>query len=226
MNGGYYMPNHRMTRDELIEQFDISIKRLETLERLTDDGEHDELVASLAVAIRTLVHDTNNGSISLLQHLDLKSKKFKTLTHQNDGSAIPGKGHFFALATFEIIQENQTVILVPFKNDRELVDREYKWKSFETWWNSPIAWEADRPFSRWDFIKFVANKAGGAHFDIKLNEFLQKLNSEDTFQMMINYKDGTKETLNTSPKVLPAAIKQIAYELIETMKDMKEKYFS
>jgi hypothetical protein len=95
-----------------------------------------------------------------------------------------------------------------------------KWISFSEWWNeNPIFQTPDgeNRYSRKDIALNLANKEGGAHVDPHIQENLEKMRTYYKEQWKVK---GTKQKIIENSFKLPfdyVAMRQIAYELIETL---------
>lgn len=217
------MPPHIVTRSENIKRFDTSLETLEYLSTSIEKGT-TFLNLQLATAIRTIVHDTRQ-SVSLLTHLGIKNKYYWSLTRkQNPSSPAYPTADFFGLVTPKVDQSTKIIKMEPFL-DRSSDLQKYQWTTFNLWWESPVTTQGNKAYSRKDFVTFVANKLGGAHFDPELDEFLHTLSTNDSYDAEINYSDGSKDYFSTN-EVLSALMLQIAFELIRTMKYLRQTYLS
>ncbi|HCO72075.1 MULTISPECIES: hypothetical protein [Enterococcus] len=217
------MPTHTVTRNENITNFDTSLKSLEHLSTSIEEG-HTFIARQLATTIRSLVHDTSH-STSLLTQLGVKNKYYWALTlKQNPSSPVYPTANLFGLIVPKVDQASKLVKMKPILDQATNLQK-YEWTTFDIWWNSPVISLDNKTYSRKNFVTFVANKLGGAHFDKELDEFLHTLSTNDYYDAEVNYSDGSKDYFSTD-EVLSALMLQIAFELIRTMKYLRKTYLS
>ncbi|MEY8296455.1 MAG: hypothetical protein ACLRJC_00695 [Emergencia timonensis] len=185
-----------------------------------DDDPNDTLSLSIASALRTLLHDTKR-STSLLTHLNEKTRMFVSTNivqmskHQsctkhlglvrqihvgvNDG--FGGESKYWALCDERYF---------PMPHERNLL-------SFEAWWNEAVFINGEYSLSRKDLVLNICNKDGGTHFDDKVGK------KYDLFRHnwsgghhLIGINSGHVKEYDNIPT--RPAIRQIAYEVLETFK--------
>lgn len=97
-----------------------------------------------------------------------------------------------------------------------------RWISLVDWWNKPVIKDKDgRKFNRRDLILNVADTDGGAHVDPDLDEAYMSLSRENSIGWV--FTTGNIETPLDGPE-LPC-IRQIAYEVIESLKKKIPMFF-
>ena len=103
-----------------------------------------------------------------------------------------------------------------FKN--ELYDKtQIKLVDFTTWWNGEIFDNRQGlKLSRKDVILNIANKDGYSHVDLDEAENYSTFKQVNSFVLPYNNTSGTVKTIPLFPTV-----RQIAYELQESIKDVK-----
>jgi len=166
----------------------------------------------LAVAIRTLLHDTAKSK-SLLAQINGKS----TLFYNTANDCNPDK-YFPPLMGLTMIkgESNSIRLCAPLST---YISR---WKDkdkipFSEWWNQIVIYDTDKnTLTRKDLILKVANTDGGAHIDPELDAdyaALTRLKSLGITRISIGLPQdvGLEVTL--------ASIRQITYEVILSLKD-------
>ena len=174
-----------------------------------DKGVEDEAFR-LATTIRVLLHDTKK-SHSLLSLLGTKNVKFLD-------SAIPLDTDNLTTHSglvFTAIGPPRTRYVamlddMPFKVQMD----------FDTWWTSPVFKDTkSNLLSRKDLVLIAANQDGGAHVDPEIDEVYHDLARSNSLGWMAT--DGTSQTAMGGPE--RAAIRQIAHELLKTLKPGYQK---
>ncbi len=185
---------------------DILREQIGFLERSNaayDEGYYDE-AKRIAVVVRVLLHDTQS-SHSLFQQLSYKNYKFLD-TSPNVDSQIPGKIFQAGLAIPSLKG------YVPRHQAPQL--HHPSWSNFTNWWNNPVINTQERTYSRRELVLILANKEGGAHVDPKLTAHYENLKNKGSGFTII--KDGSAPKRMTQEE--HACLRQIAYELLETIK--------
>ena len=218
-------------RDELNEQILILRNHCSSF----DDG-HLEMGKPIGLSLRLLLHQTDR-SHALLDQLHLKDGLFCSSASQiNPNNLIPTH---CGLVYWSIQRSNssnsaQCEPLVHAGESPYPITME----SFDNWWGQIVIKDRfHHTWSRKQIVLHIANKDGGAHVDPKLTRDyvqLSKSNSlglevdEDGFGLKINSASdgeydvvlGNENDNSNTPegRVELACMRQIAYELIETLK--------
>lgn len=193
-----------LTQDELLVLLDEQLDFLKASASAYDNGFAGE-IKRLAQSVRVLVHDTRE-STSLL-----------TLTQNKDRSFLDTSFPFEEenkLSHSSLVQiriDGKKSVPEPFL-DGGSFKRNIK---FENWWNGIVFVDKNRnEFSRKDIVLTLANKEGGAHVDPELDSKyadLRKNNSLGWFDYISNGNQIPGEDQ------VPAAMRQIAHEIIKTL---------
>lgn len=193
----------------LEQHLDEQIHFLELSCKSFDEGYIHE-AKRLATSVRVLVHDTQSSS-SLLSQLNLKSALgfYDTCMDFNPNNLLASNGiiaiHAGSSAKYVAPLENSPLglgVLEPF----------------EDWWNKLVfANPTGVGFTRAELILILANKEGGAHVDPKLNEAYLKLKNGEFLEVSF-YSDGTNTPIEDAEAF---AVRQIAFELIQSIKDKR-----
>ena len=86
---------------------------------------------------------------------------------------------------------------------------------FAEWWAMPVARDDTRTlFTRWELIRHVANKDGGAHVDPTVPEAHRRLSTGESIGWVWHASDGTETVF---AERLGASIRQIAYEVLRSI---------
>jgi hypothetical protein len=157
----------------------------------------------MAVAIRILVHDTEQSQ-SLLRQLDMKTIKFIDTAHEFDPKNLLSHAGLVGMelgpngARYKALLGNR-----PNKAMRV---------TFHDWWNKPVFVDRERNvLTRKDLVTIAANQDGVAHVDPAL----------DARYANLAQALGWQAVSGSSPRFMEgaeaAAIRQITYELLETL---------
>lgn len=204
----------QQTEDELLGHLADQIRFLISSSNSYDNGFLGE-AKRLAGVVRILLHDTKS-STSLLTQLGKKDIGFyDTASDYDPRNVLTHWGLLIIRLTTGIGAE----YVAPLDNLPPSRVREGK-ASFNEWWNKIVFKDSTgNIFTRWDLIKTLANKEGGAHVDPNLNEAyvnLSKYNSLGWKSMA--GRGGIKIETEMGNPVLPS-MRQIAHEVIKTLRD-------
>jgi hypothetical protein len=181
------------------------------------DAGYEHEAKRLALCIRVLLHDAGK-SVSLLGQAGLKATlRFVDSRFQIEG--LPGTQVLMQQAwpggmvrlRFGGDARPKYVPVLGAKSPA-LPSKE----PFDVWWEGPIVVSADgiQQWSRSHFVLGPANKEGGAHVDPAPSAWWVSLRDEDWVGA------GTVETpAGPTPvgNLVPAVVRQVAYELLETL---------
>jgi len=201
----------------LTEKYEEFLALIEVLCKCYDKEEQDIIALSISTAIRVLIHDTDR-STSLLKHLNKKNRKFIS----SNVTAPKNKIHLGLVRRINVGVNNGKggeAKYWPICDERYFtMPDEYKLLNFEEWWATEVIFQSSSSaLTRKDLILSVANKDGGAHFDVevekKYDDFRHSWSGGST---LVGSKSGTRRGYDNIP-IYPA-IRQIGYELIKTLK--------
>jgi hypothetical protein len=169
----------------------------------------------IAASLRLMLHDAKN-SRSLFSQLNLKSIGFldTALPIADDEKRVV----LAFLQTKITINED---ITVNGKHHPLLEHRPANWprakkRLFPDWWNQTVLTDMQGArFSRRMLVMAVANTDGGAHVDPKIDASYAALSRQNS----IGYAVGTNDDIQPIDKVELACIRQIAYELTQSVSD-------
>jgi len=193
-----------LSQNELEVHLKEQISFLETSANSFDDGAEEE-AKRIAVTIRILVHDTKS-SHSLLRQLG-KNPKFLDTSSDLDSKNILAHGGLIKILN-EPHQSRYIAMLDNFPTPTiKMID-------FDSWWNKHVFVDKQgRKLKRKDLILTAANQDGGAHVDPSLDETYANL-SRNGLDLIVSHGQGAK----ILDKPERAAIRQIAHEILKTLK--------
>jgi hypothetical protein len=94
---------------------------------------------------------------------------------------------------------------------------------FDDWWNKIVfADQFKNKFTRRDLILAVCNKDGGAHVDPSLDKAYAELTRSGSLGWKF-FVNGVEQEPATKPEL--ASIRQIAHEVLKSLKDEFPEYF-
>lgn len=95
---------------------------------------------------------------------------------------------------------------------------------FPDWWTRPVMKDTKgRTMSRFELVGHVANSDGGAHVDPELDEAYMALSRQNALGWTFEH-NGNSTPFSSRPEF--ASVRQIAHEVIETLKLRAPQYFS
>ena len=204
-------------KNNLEEKYDEYLDLLSVLCSTYDSLDKEVLALPISTAIRVLVHDTEK-STSLLKHLGKKDIEFLSTNYEisnesvhlglvrriNAGvnNGIGGEARYWPLCSEKYF---------PMPNSKKSL-------IFINWWEREVIFSLpNSSLTRKDLVLAVANKDGGAHFEstVKKN-YDDYRHSYSGGSTLVGIKSGVKRGYDNIP-IYPA-IRQIAYELLRTLK--------
>ncbi len=209
------MPKVKQTRQELLTHLEDTIGFLEVSSAAFDSGKTGE-AKRLAVSVRVLLHDTKNSK-SLLGLLGWKGgHSFLNSANPYDRKNLMSH---HGLVGLRVSSGSGASYHAPLADGSS--NRAYKFVKFPDWWNEVvIADKKKQKFNRRELVLALSNKDGGAHVDPELDEAYANLSRDNTIGWISH--DGTSEEPVIDVEKFSA--RQIAYELLESIKRMKEKH--
>jgi hypothetical protein len=201
-------------RNSLSDRLGEHLELMRVLCECYDRG--DEIVAlSIATAIRVLVHDTDS-STSPLKHLGRKDRRYLSTNFRdpaqrvhlglvrrinvgvNDGNG--GEAKYWPLCD-ELYFPSPT--------------EHFSLLAFDDWWKEPVFENAKCNLTRKDLVLIMANKDGGAHFDIEIDERYDDFRkSSSGGSSLFGRLSGAVRGYDNVP--IHPAVRQIAYELLRS----------
>ncbi|WP_115789969.1 hypothetical protein [Arthrobacter silvisoli] len=199
----------------------------------------------MATNVRVLLYDhqppgKEPTSVSLLQQLGLKDKlKFVDTSLANTTVLVgapniqleyeleDGSRHFASMGqdglVAVLVEEGRARYVASLRQVPGRKDR----LPFESWWTNPIMDLPNRGrYSRWELIRQMANRAGGAHVDPKgLEEGYARFVNEGLAMWVgtgTSHLDPLAEGHRPTGDPAAMSMRQIAYELLATMEECEE----
>lgn len=204
------MTKHKQSTEELEAHLQEHLEFLQASADAYDRGYYGE-AKRIAVSIRVLVQDPNNPksqSKSLLGQLGRKSEPFVDSAFP----VIPGNKVSHRGLVVTSVTPGVGAKYSAFLDD--LVDREVRYKDFDTWWNETVFIDLkDQELSRKTLVLSVAEQDGGAHVDPTLSATYADLSRKNSLGW--HFSGGsTSEPLGGPEK---AALRQIGHEILKTL---------
>ena len=184
-----------------------------------DSGRTSE-AKRIATALRVLLHDTKN-SHSLLSQLHIKSIGFL-----DTALPIATREKQVILAFLETKITINDDLTLSGKHHPLLEHRPEGWprakkRMFPEWWNQAVLTDMQGTrFSRRMLVMAVANTDGGAHIDPEIDAAYAALSRQNS----TGYAVGTNNKIQAIDKVELACVRQISYELLESISDRHPEY--
>lgn len=176
-----------------------------------DDGDESE-AKRLATIMRTLLH-THGQSTALLSHMGVRDLWRWRQT--------PGRGPMrdnYVGSALLVLETGSDHGKVTGRHRAALGDMPPGVSivvPFDTWWLGPIVRDIHgERFSRWDLIRSLANKDGGAHIDSKREERIIQLAENNSLACHVLTPAGI-EAFENNPVL--ESVRQIAWEVDETI---------
>jgi hypothetical protein len=194
-------------KDHLREQINF----LRSSAKSFDDGYEGE-AKRLAVVIRALLHDTDR-SVSLLNQLGMEEMSFyDTAIDYRPENLLSAHG----LIMMRMGQDGAKYI--PPLDDGPPSRYMNGKVPFDEWWSKTVIADLHGSrFSRGDLILSVSNKDGGAHMDPHLDEAYVDLTRNNSLGWEYQIDREEKKELSSQPEL--ASIRQIAYEVLRSLRD-------
>lgn len=195
--------------EELTRQLHRQLKYLEKSSREYDNGDLDEALR-IAVALRVLFHDTEK-STSLLTLLNQKQQLYIISTLQT----IEEQRKEYLQKYGMIITSYNPPIMYVNGERRPPLDSWgiKKFLTAESWWKEKILKINDEEYSRKDIVTLAANKDGGAHVELKLNN-KTKLLKNGTGR--VEYRTGSEKMNNELLDNHFLFLRQFAHEVLSS----------
>ena len=206
------MAKYTQTREELLGHLKAQIAFMQQSAGSYDNGFEDE-AKRLAVVIRVLVHDTSQ-STSLLTLLDKKDIKFyNSALSFNPRNLAPYNG----LTMMKLSSSEGAFYVAPLDGGAPTRSRTDK-ISFGLWWEGMfvIKDENGKTFTRKELVLSTANMDGGTHVDPHLDKAYANLSRFNSLGWKF-FRNDIEDNFSNSP--VSASIRQIAHEVLKTLRD-------
>lgn len=206
---------YSISRDELIthlgEQIDFVISSA-----ISYDNGFEGEAKRLSATIRVLVHDTKSCSALLTQ-----LKKMNILFFDSASAFDPRNPSTCSCLLLKRLSKEETKgleadYIAPLDNLPPTRNKDKK-VGFGRWWNRNTVFKDKEGnlFSRRDIVLTVADKEGGAHIDPKLDQAYANLTRFNSLAWKVHTESKEKNMGNP----VPPGIRQIAHEVIKTLKE-------
>jgi hypothetical protein len=195
---------------ELLNDLKNQITLIKNSANLFDNGCEIEAI-NLATRIRVIVHNTKNAT-SLLSQLNKSNILFYDVANEYLPENLLTQSPLLIMK----MGDDKVEFIPPLDNfpDR----RVYKKRSFNNWWSRVYIFKDKNGtlFTRENIVREVTDKDGGAHIDPALNTTYADISRFNSLAFKYINKDGEESQL---PSPIPAAIRQIAHEVLKTLQD-------
>lgn len=204
----------RLGKSELIIQLKNQLEKISDFAAIYDSGK-SSYAQDIAVKLRIIFHNSNTSK-SLLKQLKLDHIPITDTCKKYNVSNL--LSHHWGLIGVQTIvgsgQEGSWKYVAPLDKASEV-----RQVDFQNWWDlkKVIVDREKRVFTRRKLILELANTDGGAHVDDGLREDYFQLTRENSLGWFQVDKWGRSEALNNP---VPPSIRQIAFEVIETFKNL------
>jgi hypothetical protein len=168
---------------------------------------------NLATRIRVLVHDGPGPGSSFLIQIGAKDcLPYLDTAQAEDPPGVIGFGGGLCMISAVVGDEGSSRYTAPL--DRLAPERLHPPAAFIDWWEDEIlADDRSNSFSRRALVLAVANQDGGSHFDETLDAAYAELTRDRSLTSFQPAPGGDESFKN----IAPPTIRQIAYELNETL---------
>jgi hypothetical protein len=206
----------KLTREQLLLQFEEQVKFLQASAEAYDSGTHAE-AKRMAATIRILVHDTYGSTRSLLGQLGLKTIQFYDGGLEIDPqNLIPTTGLTGMRMGPEGAQWVPRSLMPPGFSTLGFVN-------FERWWTRPIIMDDEKiTISRQQLVLTMADQDGGAHVDPALERTYARLSRQNSIGWTIN---GPSESKPFDGVEL-ASVRQVTWEVLHSLEERRTVYRS
>lgn len=213
----------KQSRAELIGHFQEQIDFLRRSAAAFDMGaEHES--KRLAAILRVLLHNSNSSK-SLFKQLGVQHQLNFLDTKERPPPAKPGvitRTWDAGLVAIEL-GRGKARFKPPFDNTSER--QIYGPQRFRNWWKRDILKDLQgRPFTRENFVLFMAHKVGGVHVDPEIQSHYKALTDLNSLGWGWHRENGhivlgVPATPDQEPlgNPIPANVRQIAYEVEQTI---------
>lgn len=208
----------KRSRTDLLEALNENVEFLERSAGAFDEGFESE-AKRLAVVLRVLLHDTDM-SHSLLEQLGVKRRlNFLDTAQPIDPKNLANTpGLLMMRATWTGGGGVKGDYVAPLGMERPFPPRSSR---FTAWWDQPVM-KVDGTWSRKQLVLILANQEGGAHIDPSLDERYEALARQNGLGWRAV---GPVQDDPFNGNAVSVAVRQIAYEVLETLKRDSHRVF-
>lgn len=219
--------------EEIKSIFTYNVKMLDLLCKEFDKGK-TEAALWIAVILRTLIHthydekEKRYSSLSIIDQMDKKivvylSSAFPKPETDNflqgwsmeniSNTNFSSVSIYAGLLIKTLTTNKKGEYIAEFKAMKDMHPEKNRYIVLSEWLNEIIFQDSKKTLTRWDAIKMVANKDGGAHLDPNVPPRYDAFRSKNLFKIRCNNK-----TVMCSSNPVYVSIRQIAWEVLETFK--------
>jgi hypothetical protein len=209
------MSKYAINKDELVNHLKDQINFLIASSISYDNGFEGES-KRLATVIRVLVHDTTQSSALLAQLNKMEILFFDSSCTFYPNNPLPNNCLTMIRLSKKEGGEFEGDYIAPLENISSSRNNNKK-VGFDRWWSRNVVLKdiGKNQFKRKDLILTVANKEGGAHVDPELDQAYADLTKFNSLAWKVYTKDEQKNMGNP----VPPSIRQMAHEVIKTLKE-------
>ncbi|WP_183572155.1 hypothetical protein HDF18_03785 [Mucilaginibacter sp. X5P1] len=202
------------SKDELVYQMKLQLSSIEQFCKIYDEDKY-YISQDIAVKIRVIFHQTDQSK-SLINLLKLNHLPIICTSNKYDSKSLM-KSHLGLVS-----MEHRVDMGWRYSPTLSLMNS--KMVNQNNWWNNQkvIVDSNGISYSRSKIIKDIANKDGGAHVDDSIWKDIYDLTRSTTSGWAMQNHDGTAIPMNP----VPPSIRQMAYELLETFRNINIGYES
>lgn len=207
------MSNYHKSKEDLEKEFQYNLNSLQSSCESYDNN-NDFSAIDIATRLRVLLYDNGRNNNSLFKHMDLKGIKFlDTADKIIEDNAMPSECLVY-------ISQDENLEFIKYYPNLEM-SPEHRFIDFEPWWSQTVYRDDEKRFSRSDIVLSIADKDGGAHSDSKIPkdyyEFSRKGSGATTTYTINGVPVGDTKNMDN---LHFASLRQIAYEVIETLRNV------
>lgn len=163
----------------------------------------------IATHLRILLHNTKSSDALLFSLNDINKMYFLNIAHPYSEHNL--LTHFGLLYT--------TVSPNGAEMKARLSKESANWVTFDNWWNEIVIRDYDKKtYTRKQVINQIANKDGGAHVDLHIQESLENLKNGKGSGWLFTSSSSKAEQSITS-NVLFETLRAIAFEVLCSLKN-------
>jgi len=213
-----------LTKEELYKHLKEQIYFLQSSAKNYDNGVTIE-AKQMATRLRVLVWDKNDNrnfklkkterDMSLLRRLDLKEHIYFVNTaqpYQND-NLLPQQCLVMMHA------DGNGVKFLPLLGESTI-----KFSPYLSWGKQIVISDSNhKTYNRLQLIKLLANKDGGAHVDLEIEDELENLKNPDVSGW--KFVDSNGQEHSVSNDLVYCSMRQMTYEILQTLYRVKPELF-
>jgi hypothetical protein len=209
------MSKYIINKDELINHLKDQINFLIASAISYDNGFEGE-AKRLATVIRVLVHDTTNSNALLTQLNKMNILFYDSAAPFHPDNLIPSNSLTMNRLSINAGGNAEANYIAPLEYLSPARNKDKK-VGFNRWWNCNIVIKDNKGnlFPRKKLVLTIADKEGGAHVDPKLDQAYANLTRFNSLAWKVYTKGEIKDMGNP----VPPSIRQIAHEVLKTLKE-------